>query len=364
MKKLCYSIALLVGSTQLASLAVAAPMDAFLSANQSSTPGEVQVEAAYDMVNSTVDVFNLRGKDTTYSGTNVGDYHGGHIRVGVAVTSRLWLDAGFWERRIQYKPDVAKINTWQLAGQYKIFEGSGYQPNVAIRLGAWGNYADNLTKSSPTTVNGTTLSSVTAVNPKDVQYQLDLIGTSKIMEHTELTLFGGVGASRVTVGSVTGTASRGGCNYNVAFGPTDTVGTLAQLCNASVVVDHFSIPNSSSGFNVNNETQYTATFYHAGAMLKWHENDWQVRAGYQFQYINRNHIDDFIKSQGGVAYHSNHILIGEVMYKLLPNTSVFLRGQYMTNQFTGEIPFAYNALTASRFDKNYGIVSTGLVMTF
>ena len=61
MKKLIFSVGL-CGANFL-SPAVAAPMDAFLSANQSSTPGEVQIEAAYDLVNSTVDFLKIRDND-------------------------------------------------------------------------------------------------------------------------------------------------------------------------------------------------------------------------------------------------------------------------------------------------------------
>ncbi|KAF3996618.1 hypothetical protein [Glaciimonas immobilis] len=364
MKKLFYSLALLVGGVQIAAPTVAAPMDAFLSANQSSTPGEVQVEAAYDLVNSTIDVFNFRNSSSGYSGTNVGDYHGGHLRAGVAITPRLWIDGAFWRRNIQYSGDIQKINTWQLAGQYKVFDGIGYEPSIALRAGAWGNYADQLTKTSPTTLSGATLSSLTVSKPKDVQYQLDLIGTSKVFEHTELTLFGGVGASRVTINSVNGTANFAGCNYNIAFGETETVGTLAQMCNASIVIDRFALSNAATGYYVNKETQYNATFYHAGANVKWHSDNWQLRAGYQYQYINRDYVDDVVKSRGGKIYQSNHILMADVIYKLFANTSIFVRGQYMTNQFTGEIPFAYNTLTASKFNNRYGIVSTGLIVTF
>lgn len=339
--------------------AVAAPLDAFLSANQSSTPGEVQIEAAYDLVNSTVDFLKMRENDANYSGTNAGDYHGAHVRAGVAITPRLWLDGALWERQIDYRSDLAKINTWQLAAQYKLLEGSGYQPSMALRLGAWGNYADELKKSSPTTVRGKTLNSVNVLNPKDLQYQLDLIGTSKIADNTELSVFAGAGVSRVTVGSVNATTSLDGCNYNLALGPTNVVGSCT-----SDAGDHFTMPNNVYGININKEAQYNARYLQGGLMLKWQKDDWQVRGGYLYQTLSRNQIDDTIKSRGGIRSQSNHILMGEIMYKMLRNTAIFVRGQYMTNQFTGEIPFAYNTLTASRFDKQYGILSTGLVVIF
>lgn len=337
---------------------LAAPLDAFLSANQNSTPGEVQIEAAYDLVNSTVDFLKIRDNDANYSGTNVGDYHGAHVRVGVAITPQLWVDGALWQRRLDYRSDLAIINTWQLAAQYKLLEGAGYQPSVALRAGAWGNYANELKKSSATTVRGVTLNSVNVANPQDMQYQIDLIGTSKISANTELSVFAGGGTSRVSLNTVTGTTTLNGCNYNVVFGPTKVVG----LCNTNT--DGFSIPNTAYGIDINNEAQYNATFYSGGLMLKWTRQDWQVRGGYQYQSFNRNQIDSTIQSRGGIAYQSNHILLGDVMYRLLANTAIFVRGQYMSNQFVGEIPLAYNTLTASRFGKQYGILSTGLIMVF
>lgn len=356
MNKLIFSLGLCGANLLLP--AIAAPLDAFLSANQNSTPGEVQIEAAYDLVNSTVDFLNIRNNDANYSGTNVGDYHGAHVSAGVAINPRLWVDGALWQRRIDYRNDLLTINTWQLAAQYKLLEGTGYQPNVAVRVGAWGNYASELKKSSATTVHGVTLNSVNVANPQDMQYQFDLIGTSKIFDNTELSVFAGGGASRVSLNSITGTTTLNGCNYNVVFGPTNVVGS----CNTNT--DSFSIPNSAYGIDINNEAQYNATFYSGGLMLKWTKQDWQVRGGYQFQSLNRNQIDSTIQSRGGIAYQNNHILMGDVMFRLLSNTAIFVRGQYMSNQFIGEIPFAYNTLTASRFDKRYGILSTGLVIVF
>lgn len=356
MNKFIFSLGLCAANLLLPALA--APLDAFLSANQNSTPGQVQIEAAYDLVNSTVDFLNIRNNDANYAGTNVGDYHGAHVSAGVAINPRLWVDGALWQRRIDYRSDLLTINTWQLAAQYKLLEGAGYQPSVAVRVGAWGNYADELKKSSPSTMRGVTLNSVTVTKPQDLQYQLDVIGTSRISANTELSVFAGGGASRVSLNTVTGTTTLNGCNYNVVFGPTDAVG----LCSTNT--DSFRVPNSTYDININNEAQYHATFYSGGLMLKWAKQDWQVRGGYQYQSFNRNQIDSTITSRGGIAYQSNHILLGDVTYRLLSNTAIFVRGQYMANQFIGEIPFAYNTLTANRFGKHYGILSTGLVIAF
>jgi hypothetical protein len=343
--------------------ASAAPLDALLSANQGRTRGQGHIEAGYDLVNDNVDVFKIR-QSTDFADTNVGDYRGAHVRGGIAVTPDLWLDGGLWKRKIDYRNDQASINTWQVAAQYRLLDGAGSRPSVAVRAGAWGNYADQLTKSSPTSLQGVTLNSVNVVDPKDTQYQLDLIATWQLSERTELSAFGGIGASRVKVGSINGTTTQGGCNYNLAFGPTGVVGTPAQMCNASTMVDRFSLPYSAFGVDPYKETRYNARFVNAGLSAKWTDGDWQLRGGYQYQALDRDNVDDLIRSRGGKAVEANHILIGEVMYKLVKNVSLFARGQYMSKQFTGEIPFAYNTMTARRFDQRYGILTTGVVVNF
>lgn len=364
MKKLFCSLGVAGFCIATCSLAYSAPLDAFLTANRPAIPGKGEFEAAYDLVNGTVDVFNVRDNDSNFAGTKAGDYHGAHVRGGIAVTPRLWVDGAYWERRIDYVNDQAKLHSWQVASQYKFLDEGTYRPVMALRASAWGNYADELKKSSPTTQQGITLDSVNVQSPRDVQYQLDLIGSWQIRKDTELSAFIGAGKSRVSVDSLTATTTQGGCKYNLAFGQSEVVGTLAQLCNASVVVDRFSVPNDVYGINVNQETQYHATYTQAGLMAKWNQDNWQVRAGYQYQNLQRDHVDDVIQSRGGTVYKNNHILLGEVMYKIADNVSLFMRGQYMTNQFIGEIPFAYNSMTAHRFDQRYGILSTGLVISF
>ncbi|MFD2271008.1 hypothetical protein ACFS07_07400 [Undibacterium arcticum] len=216
----------------------AAPLDALLTANQNNMPGKGEVEVSYDLINNSLDFLNLREKNG--STTNVGDYKGGHVRGGVAITPRLWVDGALWQRQIDYRSFLAKLNTWQLAGQYKVIEGAGYVPSVAVRLGAWGNSADSLTKFTNTTVVGTKFTSATVTEPKDTQYQLDLIGTWPLSQQTEVSIFAGAGASRITFDSISATSrTANGCEYNVAFSQDGSVATLAQPCSAKVVITRF-----------------------------------------------------------------------------------------------------------------------------
>ena len=36
----------------------------------------------------------------------------------------------------------------------------------------------------------------------------------------------------------------------------------------------------------------------------------------------------------------------------------------MSNQFVGEIPFAYNSVTAAKFSNRYGLASVGFMQSF
>lgn len=364
MKKISSLVLSAIACTQFISTVQAAPLDALLSAHKSTIPGKIELEAAYDIVNSTVDILNVRDRDNDFSGTNVGNYKGAHLRAGVAVTPNLWVDGGLWQRRLEYRNDQAKINSWQLAAQYKFLDGRAYVPSVAARIGAWGNYADRLDKTSPTTVSGVTLNSVTVKDPSDRQLQADLIASWSVLQQGEMSAFMGAGTSRVELGSVTGTTTQNGCNYNLSFGRTDVTGTRTQFCNASIIVDRITVTNSTLGINVYNEAEYHARYMHGGLSAKWLTGNWQFRVGYDYHRVKRDNVDDVISQRGGKPVENNHTLIGELMYRVSDNVSLFGRGQIMARQFTGEIPFAYNSLTASRFDKKYGFVTAGVVVFF
>jgi hypothetical protein len=355
---------MLAAGAPLAVSVHAAPLDALLSAERKVKQGSGEIEAAYDVANEAVDILRIRARDADFSETTVGDYHGVHLRGGVAATPDLWLDSGVWQRRIDLRGDRANITSWHLAGQYKLMDELGYRPRLAARLGIWSNAASRLGETGRTRFLGATLDSMNMAEPRDRQMQLDLIGTWKPRETLRLSAFAGLGASSVRTGAISGTTTQGGCSYNLAFGPTEVVGTLAQPCGGSTVVHRFSVPNSVYGVNVYEEAQYNASFLHGGLGWQWASGRWRMRGGYQYQTLKRKNVDAIIRQRGGSPSTSNHVLIGEVSYELTQVLSVFARGQYMTNQFTGEIPFAYNTFTARRFHKRYGIVSAGLSLSF
>lgn len=358
-----HALLALCGVIALPATVCAAPLDALLAADEYHHAGEFRAEAGFDAMNSTLDVLHIRANDPLYAGTNVGDYSGLHLRLGYALTDRLSLEGGAWQRKISYRSDNESLGSWQVAGQYRVSGSENSKTHLALHLSAWGNQAATLTKSTPTLVGGRNVNSATINSPSDSQVQVDAIGTWRLTRRTSLSAFAGMGRSTVSTGDMSANyTSSNGCNYNLAFTATGTSGALSAPCipaGGGAVIDSFSTSQS-----VLQEFSYHATYYQLGGMWQWQNQNWSVRGGYQFQRLQRANVDALIVSGGGVSYQTNHILVADVMRKVSRHAAVFARGQVMSNQFVGEIPFAYNSVTASKFASRYGFATFGVVMGF
>jgi len=339
---------------------MAAPLDALLTADTHLNPWQAQVEIAYDAVNDQVDILKIRARDPVFGGSNVGDYSGLHLRSIYQLPYRLSLYGDWWQREISYRADRQALRTWQLAMQYRLFEGNNWsRSSYAVRLSGWSNAASTLSKSTPTTLFDNTLDTITVTDPKDRQLQVDFLGSWRLGDRSELSGFLGTGRSRVSIGSVAGTATLDGCPYNVSFANGIITTRLASPCRNLLTV-----VLTAPGPDVNREVAYSARYVQAGGMLQWHDLDWRLSGGYQYQVLRRDVIDDLITSRGGSAYRTNHVLVGEVARKVGASSAVFLRGQLMSNQFVGEMPFAYNSVTASKFGNRYGLATVGFLHAF
>lgn len=341
----------------------AAPLDAFLTAHPTHHAGEMTLELAYDAMNNTLDVLGVRANDPLYANTNVGDYSGAHVRAAYGLTDDLSLDGGYWQRKIAYRQDNETLQSWQAAAQYRVYGDVNSAAQYALRLSAWGDQAGTLNKSSPTLFAGKTINAVSVASPQDKQFQLDAIGTWQLTKQTEVSAFAGLGSSEVTTGNMTANYTRAaGCNYNLTFTPTGTSGQLVPgTCppGTAIVITSFTTP-----LPVVQEFSYRSSYYQLGGMMQWVNQDWRLRGGYQFQSLKRGNVDALVVSRGGVVYNTNHTVLAEVAYKITQNTALFARGQIMSNQFVGEIPFVYNGVTASKFSRRYGMASFGVMMGF
>jgi hypothetical protein len=367
------SALLLGGALLVAEPARAAPLDALLDATGPAAPAgsaagapTIELELSGDLANSTVDVLGLRSNDPAYAGSKIGDYHGGHLRAALGL-GRWQAQGSYWQRRLQDRSDTYQFNSWQLAGQVRLgaTERLDQGPwDWALRGSAWGDQADQLVRHTSTrlAVDGldTQVQDVLLVAPRDRQLQLDLIGGWRAGTH-RLSGFVGAGRSSVSNTAVNGHSSVGNCPYDLSFGSSQLTATPTGSCSSGLVIR---IPNQLLPYAAQAETNYHARYLHGGASYAWHSAPWGIKLGYELQQWQRPSIDPLIRQRGGVAYERNHILVGELTHELDTHVALLLRGQLMSNQFLGELPLAYNTISASRFGKKYGLVSAGLQASF
>ena len=357
----------------LAGPAAAAPFDHALTARPEQG-GARQLEAAADAMNGTLDVFDIRGSDPDYAGTTVGDYSGAHLRGGWQLSERWWLDAALWRRKIEYRSDSGSLTSWQLAAQYR-FAGEGAASPAApastawaLRGSVWGNRSGTLNKNSPTTLAGYTMDSVSIDSPRDVQWQLDLIATRGSAD-AWVSGFAGIQRGKVDYSRLTGTATAGSCPYAVAFGDASTVLTQVADCSSPsgtlAAGTEVTVDNSQLGLDPRDALSYSATVLRAGVngFRRW--GDWHVRGGLAYEHFDRGDALEAAAGSLSGSYHSGNLSAAlEVGYRITPALTGFVRGTAWQHQLMGEVPFLYNAVTARRSDRRYGIVSVGVSASF
>jgi hypothetical protein len=347
-------------------VAAAAPLDALLSAARVDDAGKGELELSYDMVNNSVDFLHLRSSgsggttSTTAAKPKPGDYKGFHARGGYSIGDAWHIDGSVWHRSLDYRSFMADVLSWQVGAQYRWLDGGTSSPSAALRLSAWGNRAPDMRKSTSTTIEGIKFSSATVTHPRDMQLQADAIGTWPLTQTLALNGFAGLGIGRVDFDHVSATSKQKGCEYQIDFGPDLVVAT----CNSGGQNITLSAPPSAYGIDVDKEARYDSRYLHLGGSVQWRSGPWRARAGYQYMRINRTNVDDILVRRGETAYKSNSVFIIDGGYQATAHVMLFARGQLMRNQFGGEIPMAYNTVSARRFNQRYGILSVGLNISF
>jgi hypothetical protein len=344
----------------LAAPAFSAPLDALLDARPARNYMYGFIEVGGDFVNDTVDVFGVRDEKDAANG--VGDYTGGHLRLGWQFTDRLWLEGSAWQRQVTYGLDKPEIESFAVATQYRFFDQPSVgspQPDAAIRFSYWMNRADEIKRSSPVASNDpflALLQSSQVSSARDDQQQVDLLLAWAIKSNLSATFFAGVGQGKVSIGGISGryenisVRNAGGCSnsFLLSAGQSETL-----------------LPSGLATLVVDQDVCYDHSYAQLGTNIQWMPfQDLTLRAGYVFQKIDRQRVDDRIRQDGDKPITEGHTLIGEAAYRFAKFGQVFVRGQLMSGPFLGEIPFLYNRITAPRFDKEYGFVTVGLILDF
>ena len=352
-------------SATLGSAAVAAPMDALLTAMPERLTPLGYVELGVDHMNDGLDVFKIREADPLTAGTAAGDYRGQHLSAGWRVMDGLWLAGSLWQRNVSDAADTYLYNSWQLAAQYRFMEASGAWPAMALRVSGWGNRASATESSTPVTVPGAILNTVKVTEPADQQLQADLVGTWPLNPALEVSALVSAGTSQLSYGALSATTSRNGCNYQLSFTGNDIFGTLIPPCAATGgIIQQFFDSSGDYGVDVANEIAWRGTFMQLGVNSAWRNGPWTLQGGYLFHAARREAVDAILASRGKASYTQNHNITLEADYRVHSHVSVFSRVQFSSNLFFNDIPVTYNSSTAARFGSKYSLFSVGLRAVF
>jgi len=341
----------------------AAPLDVFLTATPGPVVGTGSLELGVDRMNTQLDLLNLRS-NTSNADTATNSYAAQRISGGLKLGDDAWLSGSLGQRAIADGGGNYRYTSWQVSGQYRMLEEQSWQPATALRVSAWGNYADQTESSKAVVVPGAKLDSVKIARPADRQLQADLVGTWNLSGGTQVNAALGVGTSALSYGSLSATTTMDGCHYNLAFNGNAVYGVVASPCSTGIYVKEIYDNSGRLGIDVANEIAWHGSFVQAGVNARWQDGPWTWRAGYLFFMVQREAVDAILASRKLVSYTQNHSIGLEASYRLQADLQLFATGVISSNLFFNDIPVTYNSSTASRFDSRYSVFGAGVRFDF
>jgi hypothetical protein len=347
----------------IAGNALAAPLDALLSASPERGLERGFVELGADVMNQQLDVFNFRTVSSDPDKAT-GDYNGAHINGGWRIGEKSWVSGSLWQRGVGDATDTYQYTSWQISGQYRFLEASGYLPAMGVRISGWGNYATATETTKPVVVPGAKLDTVKVKSPSDQQLQADVVGTWQLSPASDLSVLLSAGTSQLSYGGLSATTTMDGCHYQLAFTGNAVYGKLASPCSTPIHVLEIYDNSGRLGIDVANEIAWRGSFVQAGVNGSWRSGPWTMRAGYLFHMAQRESVDAILASRNQTSFTQNHNVTVEGSYRLSPGMSLFARGQLSSNLFFNELPVTYNTSTAARFESKYSLLTVGMQLNF
>ena len=343
--------------------ASAAPLDVFLTATPEPAVGLGTLELGVDGMNTQLDLLKLRSSASN-ADTATNSYAAQHISGGLKLGEQGWLSGSLGQRAIADGGGTYRYTSWQVSGQYRLLEAQSWQPATALRLSAWGNYADQTESSKAVVVPGAKLDSVKITRPADQQLQADLVGTWNLASGTQVSASVGAGTSALSFGALSATTALDGCNYNLAFTGNAVYGVVVLPCSTDIYIKEIYDNSGRLGIDVAKEIAWHGSFVQAGVNARWQDGPWTWRAGYLFFMVQRDAVDAILAARKQASYTQNHSIGLEASYRLLPNLQLFASGLISSNLFFNDIPVTYNSSTAARFDSRYSVFGAGLRFDF
>ena len=130
------------------------------------------------------------------------------------------------------------------------------------------------------------------------------------------------------------------------------------------MIEQFYDRSGEYGVDVAKEIAWRGVFAQGGVNMAWRSEPWTLKAGYVYQAVRRDAVDDILASRGHPVHTHNHNITLESDYRFHPQLSGFLRAQLSSNLFFNDIPVTYNSATSDRFGHRYSLYTVGLRADF
>lgn len=332
-----------------------------------TTDAQLSVSTGIDMVNDTVDVFDIRESEGVKG--DAGDYKGFHIKTDYQISPLFNIEAAYWQREIEYGTDSNEIQTPYFALTFSPSSLQTKKSAFDLKLSAWSNLSDSLKKSGSTKIGslGTPLKNIQVEGIQDIQLQFDGIFSHQIDFMNQINLFAGIGYSKVEVEKISFQASHkklgmNGCAANVTVSSDNRyIAKSTPECDKSFTIV-LEGDARDFGVDIQKDLNYDSYFGVLGGSWNWRYKQFESQLAYQYQRLWRKDIDDRINLFGNNPIKDNHTFGAKLSYDFNPKVTAYIQAQLFQHNLIGYVPFLYNGVTASRLDKRYGLASIGLTL--
>ena len=323
-------------------------------------PHQLEISADYLVMNSTVDVLNVREGELdavdSALADSLGDLEGGRLLVNYGLFARTNLHAEYSRREIEMGLGRFDINTAELALRQGVplpWHGLA----LAVEGGARGNWADDLSftrvadidrfvrRIDPETSISETASHViistgegTVFVPKADKPPLD----AELEAMHDLGFF-----LRLLLGAEVGPL-RPSAFVEVGHTRIDSridsnVATFVGGSVAAALADRFPVDLDRSEEYLKGGVQLALTLF----------DRLTLQSAYEYLRLDRD--------SGLQGADDNHIVRADATWYFTPQVGLNIGGVYYRRQFNGVIPFLYNRYSRTTFDHDYGVLSLGLI---
>jgi hypothetical protein len=320
---------------------------------------DTQVSIAFQKVNETIDIFNIKESEFSSSSKNfdtLGDMEGIGLELGYAFDNKWYLNLDLNQKDMQYSSTTLTNKNLDIYLRHQVYQENnrafavdiGYETNRAsdtymrnldvINKGIKNIFGYdnirvtqkdevyNLVASTGQTLQLENKPYISIINTKDDSFYTRLIGSFK-KEHWLFDTY--VGYTKTKIRNETG---------------------------SSIWQEENSLLQQTLK-NVDLVQKRTDDMLFLGFGIIYQINrNWYSELNYQYNRIFRD--------KGLNETNMNHIFDLNLIYELNDDASIFIGGKLMSNQFNGEIPYLYGEYTDTSFDHKYGFANIGIIYNF